>query len=51
MLISNCKFPGDNRSQLDASIIEAIESVWADNNTKLCVTEKSSEFYLMDSAS
>ncbi|KAI8094697.1 heterotrimeric G protein alpha subunit A [Thamnidium elegans] len=45
------QFPGDNRSQLNASVLDAIESIWADNNTKSIVQDRASEFYLMDSAS
>jgi len=49
-VIKNYKFSGDSRPALDVSLIEAIESVWADATTKFCVVEKASEFYLMDSA-
>ncbi|KAG1079273.1 hypothetical protein G6F42_023851 [Rhizopus arrhizus] len=50
IVIKNYKFSGDSRAALDVSLIEAIESVWADATTKFCVVEKASEFYLMDSA-
>ncbi|KAL9543482.1 G protein alpha subunit [Mucor atramentarius] len=50
IIIKNYKFSGDSRAALDISLIEAIESVWADATTKFCVVEKASEFYLMDSA-
>lgn len=46
----NYKFPGDNRTPLKITFIEAVESIWADPASKYCVTEKSSCFYLMDSA-
>ncbi|KAK4519268.1 uncharacterized protein ATC70_009500 [Mucor velutinosus] len=50
MIIKSYKFSGDSRIILDASLIEAIESVWADTTTKFCIEDKASEFYLMDSA-
>lgn len=49
-MVKNYKFSGDSRVVLDASLIEAIESIWADTTTKFCVEDKASEFYLMDSA-
>ncbi|KAF1805127.1 guanine nucleotide binding protein, alpha subunit [Mucor lusitanicus] len=50
IVIKNYKFSGDSRAVLDASLIAAIESVWADTTTKFCIEDKASEFYLMDSA-
>ncbi|KAI8087825.1 heterotrimeric G protein alpha subunit A [Gilbertella persicaria] len=40
----------ESQTMLDASFIEAVEHIWADQSTKFCATEKTSEFYLMDSA-
>lgn len=37
--------------QLGEDILSAVESIWSDPKTKLCIQERSSEFYLMDSAS
>ncbi|CEP13691.1 hypothetical protein [Parasitella parasitica] len=50
MIIKSYKFLGDSRTPLESSIIQAIESIWADTTTKFCVLDKASEFYLMDSA-
>ena len=50
MVIENYKFLGDSRTPLDDFVIQAIESIWIDNTTKFCLVDKSSEFYLMDSA-
>jgi hypothetical protein len=49
-VVMNYKFTGDSKTHLDQSLIIAVDSIWADANTKACVTDRASEFYLMDSA-
>jgi hypothetical protein len=48
--VKNYKFPGDSKTELGLSMIQAVENIWADPNTKMCVQDRASEFYLMDSA-
>lgn len=41
----------NSNGHLETEMITAIESIWSDPKTKACIQERSSEFYLMDSAS
>jgi guanine nucleotide-binding protein subunit alpha len=46
----NYQLPGDSRTPLDHTVKEAIENIWMDSVTQMCIQEKANEFYLMDSA-
>lgn len=47
----NYQYPGDSSSELEKPILDAIENIWYDPTTKFIVKERTSEFYLLDSAS